>query len=198
MTFTRDDVEIEKREQLHDGFLKVARYQLRHRLFEGGWSKLITREVIERHQAVAALMYDPEHNTVGFVEQFRIGAMGENSPWVLEIVAGLVDKEAESLEEVLTRELEEEANVCARELRFITRYFPSPGGTDECLHLYCALCDLSEAGGIYGLEEEGEDIRVVVLPVEEALAALYSPRINNAATLIALQWLQWQQAQGKI
>jgi len=71
----------------------------------------------------------------------------------------------------------------------ITRYFPSPGGSDERVHLYCALVDSRGAGGIHGLEEEGEDIRVTTWARADAIEAMQQGLIDNAASIIALQWL---------
>ena len=75
------------------------------------------------------------------------------------------------------------------ELWPLTQYYPSPGGSDERVHLYVGRCDSRGAGGVHGLEEEGEDIRVLVWSLDEALAALDDGRIDNAASIIALQWL---------
>ncbi|RZA06201.1 MAG: ADP-ribose diphosphatase, partial [Moraxellaceae bacterium] len=77
---------------------------------------------------------------------------------------------------------------------YICNYLSSPGGSDEKLHLYCGLCDLGSAGGVYGLPEEGEDIRVHVFPADEVFAELLNGRFNNAAALICLQWLQLNRA----
>jgi ADP-ribose pyrophosphatase len=96
----------------------------------------------------------------------------------------------ESPEDVARRELKEEANIEPYALEYICNYLSSPGGSDEKLHLYCGLCDLSQAGGIYGLPEEGEDIRVHVFKSDEVFAGLYNGMFNNAAALICLQWLQ--------
>ena len=88
----------------------------------------------------------------------------------------------------------EEANITPYRLQYICEYLSSPGGSDEKLHLYCGLCDLSQAGGVYGLAEEGEDIRVHILVADEVFAELFGGRFNNAATLICLQWLQLNRA----
>lgn len=187
--FSASDVEVLSRQPGYQGFFRVDKVQLRHKLFAGGWSQPITREVFMRGQAVAAVIYDPNADQVGLVEQFRIGALDQaNGPWLYEIVAGMTEA-GEMPEAVITRELAEEAGVTASKLIPICDYFTSPGGTDESLTLFCALADLSEAGGLHGLAEEGEDIRVVVAPATEVFAQLYSGCFNNAATLIALQWL---------
>jgi len=187
--YGNDDVDIIDKKPLYTGFFKMEEQQLRHRLFEGGWSPVITREIFLRGDAVAAVMYDPLHRLIGLVEQFRIGALSNKTgPWLIEVVAGMIDKD-ETPRQVIRRELVEEAGLETDDIRFICDYFSSPGGTTEKLSLYCALGDLTAIGGTHGLEEEGEDIRVCVFPEEEAFNHLYDGRFNNAATLICLQWL---------
>lgn len=188
--FTRADVDIIRREELYKRFFRVEKVFLRHKLFNGGWGKEVGRELFVRGEAVAVVLYDPVRDQIGLVEQFRIGALNEpHGPWCYEVVAGMLEV-GESPEEVARRELMEEANLSPYALEYICNYLSSPGGTDEKLHLYCGLCDLSQAGGIYGLPEEGEDIRVHVLPAEDVFAQLLSGAFNNAAALICLQWLQ--------
>lgn len=190
MEFNRDDVEISTEATVYDGFFKVREYHLRHKLFAGGWSSELSRELFVRHEAVGVLLYDSEHDLIALVEQFRIGALEEpNGPWCLEVVAGIIDSD-ESPEQVAVRELKEEADVVAERLEYICQYLPSPGGTNERLHLYCGYCDLSQVAGIHGLDSENEDIKVHVFAAMEVFDQLYSGRFNNAATLISLQWLQ--------
>lgn len=188
--FSRGDVEIVRREDLYKRFFRVEKILLRHKLFNGGWCKEIGRELFVRGEAVAIVLYDPVRDLIGMVEQFRVGALDEpNGPWCYEVVAGILE-EGESPEEVALRELKEEANVEPYKLEYICNYLSSPGGTNEKLHLYCGLCDLSHAGGIYGLPEEGEDIRVHVFAADAVFAELLNGAFNNAAALICLQWLQ--------
>ena len=192
--FTRDHVEILRSEELYKRFFRVEKIFLRHRLFEGGWSREIGRELFVRGQAVAVVLYDPVRDLIGLVEQFRIGALNEAAgPWCYEVVAGMLEA-GESPEDVARRELLEEANITPYSLEYICEYLSSPGGSDEKLHLYCGLCDLSQAGGVYGLAEEGEDIRVHVLAADQVFAELFGGRFNNAAALICLQWLQLNRA----
>lgn len=188
--FSRDDVEIIRREELYKRFFRVEKVFLRHKLFNGGWGREIGRELFIRGEAVAVVLYDPVNDLIGLVEQFRIGAMDEpNGPWCYEVVAGMLEA-GETPEEVARRELIEEANVSPYAMEYICNYLSSPGGSDEKLHLYCGLCDLSQAGGIYGLPEEGEDIKMHVLAAEDVFAELLEGAFNNAAALICLQWLQ--------
>jgi len=186
------DFEIISRERAYDGFFKLDRLQLRHRKFDGDWSAELPRELIIRRDAVGVLLYDPQLDAIALVEQFRTGVIDtKHSPWILELVAGLIDRD-ETPAEVAKRETFEEANCHVLALEPIFELFTSPGGTNEYLHLYCARCDLHDAGGVHGLPEEHEDIRVHVMGYAAAIALLHNGGINNAITIIAMQWLQMQ------
>lgn len=189
-TFKSNDVEVIKKHTLYRGFFHMLKVTLKHRLFAGGWSGDIERELFKRGNASAALLYDPKSDCVGLIEQFRVGALeSPKGPWCLEVVAGMVE-EGETPEEVITREIAEEAGILNCELLPITTYLSSPGGSDEHIHLYCAVCDLSDAGGIFGLKEENEDIFLRVFAVQDIFPVMLNSRMNNAATLLGLQWLQ--------
>lgn len=194
--FQRDrDVEIVDDRLGYDGFYKIRRLRLRHRRFDGDWSPQLQRELIHRHAAVGVLLYDPRRDAVALVEQFRVGALAEENPWLLELVAGLIDDAGESPEAVGRREALEEAGCTVLDMVPVTSYYSSPGGSDEYFHLFCGRCDLGGAGGVHGLEEEGEDIRVHVIPVATAFEQLDAGRFRNAHTLIALQWLRGRHAE---
>ncbi len=183
-------VEIIQRRATHEGFFRLDKYRLRHSLFRGGMSREMSRELFERGHAVAMLPYDPRRDELVLLEQFRIGAIhGPGSPWLTEIVAGMIGA-GESAAEVARREAMEEAGCEVGELIPISRYFVSPGGTSETIELYCGIVDTAQVEeGIYGLDEENEDIRVFKVAFDEAVAWLDSGRINSAAPIIALQWL---------
>ncbi|WP_313338816.1 NUDIX domain-containing protein [Stutzerimonas nitrititolerans] len=184
-----DDVQILQREQCFSGFYRLERLQLRHRLFSGEMGAQIERELFVRHDAVCVLPYDPRRDEVVLIEQFRTGALDKaDNPWLIELVAGLIDKD-EQPEEVARREAMEEAGLELGALWPVCRYFPSPGGSNEQVHLYVGRCDSEGAEGIFGLPEEGEDIKVHVWSVERALAAVRDGEFDNAASIIALQWL---------
>lgn len=193
--FDQRDVEILDSEQAYNGFFKLNKLRLRHRLFAGGWSDVFDRELCVRGDAVGVLLYDPSLQLFAMVEQIRVGVLGrEQSPWLLEIVAGMLDKDAESLEAVAKREAFEEAGVEVQKLEPIIRYFCSPGGSTEFFTLFCGKVNLvGVKSGVFGLAEEHEDIRLHILPVETALSYLQDGRINNSMTIIALQWFQLNQ-----
>lgn len=179
------------RDVAYQGFFRIDRYRLRHRLFAGGWSAELTREVFERGRAVGVLLYDPVRDAVVLVEQFRLPAhLAGFSGWQLEIVAGLVDHDGESELEVARREAQEEANlVLASEIEPMHRFLTSPGGTTETVALFCARVDAEKAGGVHGLADEHEDIKVVVKSFRQAMRLLRAGKIENVFTLAALYWL---------
>ncbi|WP_417661764.1 NUDIX domain-containing protein [Pseudomonas sp.] len=188
-------VEIVEREACFRGFYSLDRLHLRHRQFSGEMGPILNREVFLRHDAVCVLPYDPQRDVVVLIEQFRVGAMHKSeNPWLLELVAGLIDKDEEP-EEVAHRESMEEAGLKLGALWPITQYYPSPGGSNERVHLFVGRCDSEGVGGVYGLAEEGEDIKVHVWPFEDALDAVKDGRIDNAASIIALQWLALNRAE---
>lgn len=188
--FSADDVEILEREAPFQGFFRVERLTLRHRLYQGGWGAPVTRELFVRPPAAAVLPYDPVRGEILLVEQFRVGALQErDTPWCLELIAGLADRAGEPVAELVRREAMEEAGIQIGELRPVAHYMPSPGGSNERLRVFVGRADLGDAGGVHGNPEEGEDIRVVVQPVAAIESLLRSGRVDNAASLIALQWL---------
>ena len=184
-----DNIEILEKTLRYKGFFEINRYRFRHRLFAGGWSGEVEREVFERGHAVAVLPYDPDADTVVLIEQFRIGALvGGLEPWQIEIVAGIIE-EGEAPEDVARRESQEEAGAAIGTLIPISRYMVSPGGASESVQVYCGRVDSKGLGGIHGLPEENEDIRVEVQSFAAAMVALDAGKITNAVTIIALQWL---------
>jgi ADP-ribose pyrophosphatase len=186
--FSNRDIQVIKKESLYNGFFSMVKYHFKHKLFRGGWSDVIQREIFERGHAVAVLPYDPVLKEFVMIEQVRIGALAtSSSPWLLEVVAGIIDS-GEEPEEVCYREAKEEAGIELTQLSKALSYLASPGGTTERLHIYVGKVDASQAGGIHGLDHESEDILVHRVPEKQALRWINEGRIDNAATLIALQW----------
>lgn len=188
-TFDRNDVEILSQRSLYKGFFKANSYRFKHRLFAGGWSQELEREVFERGHAAAVLLYDLPRDALVLVEQFRFGALETcDNPWLLEMVAGIIEP-GEVAAEVVRREALEEAGVTAGKMMPMLSYLASPGGSTEKLDLFLAEVDSAQASGLHGLANEGEDIRVQVISRTDAMVLLRQGVINNAATVIALQWL---------
>ncbi len=187
--FTSRDVEIISKESVFEGFFKMVKYRFKHKLFAGGWSDVVEREMFERGHAAAMLPYDPKTDQVVIIEQIRIGALEHEHPWQLEIVAGMIDRD-ESAEEVIRREAEEEAGITVGRVASVTSYYPSSGGCSEKLDVFVGEVDASKAHGIHGLDYEDEDIRVHVLSREQAYQRVKDGIFENGASIIALQWLQ--------
>lgn len=195
--FSRDDIDVLERETVYHGFFSLERVTLRHRRYEGGWTPPLDRELFVRPPAVGVLLFDPRRQEVVMVEQCRVGALdiaaqsvagSPDSPWLLELVAGLVEP-GESAEDVARREAQEEAGLRVERLIPLPGYLSSPGGSNEWITLFCGLVDASSAGGIHGLVEENEDIRALRLSLDELESALHCGRLSNAMTLVAVQWL---------
>ena len=201
MTETPSDVELLNRETAYKRFFQMDILSLRHRLFAGGMSPPIEREIFVRRPAVAVLPYDIDRDRVILVEQFRVGALLTDLPaWQLEVIAGLVEPGEIALE-VAHREAKEEAGCDLRNPIEVCRYLTSPGGTNEVVTFVCAQVDSDAVADLAGLSHEHEDIRVHVLARETAMQKITSGQITNALTMIALQWLalnrdqvleQWQ------
>ncbi len=189
LTFGPQDVRILEDEAAWSGHFSIRRLILQHRRFGGGWSEPILREVFERGDAVGVLPYDPVNDSLVMVEQFRPGALRrDNSPWMLELVAGVVE-EGESDAEVVHREAMEEACCELSDLVPIATVFPSSGACSEQVRLFCGRVETAAVGAHAGLQEEGEDILVHSIQRVEALQLLAADQIPNGHTLIALQWL---------
>ena len=184
-----DRIELIEKQAAFSGYFRIDRFRLRFPLYEGGMSREVSREVLERGQVAAVLLVDPDRDAVVLIEQFRPGpyAAGEQ-PWLIEAVAGVIEN-SEGAADMAVREAREEANCEITDLLPVMRFFTSPGASTESVTLFCGRVDSSNAGGVHGLEAEGEDIRVMVVSVGEALSLLADGKILNAKTIIALQWL---------
>lgn len=188
--YDRPDVKILQQQIVYQGHFQLEQWKVQFRLFSGGWSETQTREVFERGEAVGVLLFDTSSDQLVLIEQFRVGiAKKAKNPWLMEIVAGVINK-GESLEQVARRETLEETGLAITNLIPIFQYWVSPGGSSERIHLFCGQVNAQLAQGIHGVAEEGEDIRLQVLSLNNAYNLLEEGKFNNGSTIIALQWLQ--------
>ena len=172
------DVTIHKKERVYKQFFAMDRYEVSYKQFSGG-------EV-----------WDEKTDEVALIEQFRPGALKDpESPWLIEIVAGIIDK-GESCEQTAIREVKEEIGIDLKpeDLCFITSEYPSPGGISEMVTLYVAKADLSNLGNHGGLEIESEDIRVFKAKLDDAYENVMNGRIHNSVAIIAIMNLKWEKA----
>jgi ADP-ribose pyrophosphatase len=149
----------------------------------------VRRELFVQRHAVAVLPYDPVRDVVVLIEQFRAGALdGPDGAWLLEGVAGMLDA-GERPEETAAREIREECGLELGRLDFAGLYMASPGATSERVHAYVGEVAAPRQGGIHGLADEHEDIRVDVVAYDDAVDLLRKGRIIAANTVIPLQHL---------
>jgi len=182
------------RKSVYRGFYQMDTVEFQHQLFAGGHTGTIKREMFVRGNVAGLLAYDPAADCVALIEQFRIGAVNLGpDPWLFEIIAGMIDTD-DSPEQTAIREAREEAGLNIESAELVSHYLASPGVSTEEVFIYYAETDLQDVGGLHGLAAEGEDIRVSVVPAEEAFEMVKSRKIKNALSVIALQWLQLKRA----
>ncbi|MBI3675682.1 MAG: NUDIX domain-containing protein [Proteobacteria bacterium] len=156
---------------------------------DGEWQRL-TREVYEKGDGAAILLYNRFHRTVVLIRQFRLPAFlnGYNHE-LIEVPAGMLDGAAP--EERIRAEVQEETGYSISQIEKIFEVFMSPGALTEKLHLFVAAYNpSSKTGDGGGLKHEGEDIAVLELPFDEALAMVNEGRICDAKTIMLLQYAQ--------
>ena len=185
MTVLEDEV-------VWDGRFPLQRVRFRYTRFDGSPSSELTWELWRRGRGCAVLPYDPERDAVALIEQFRLPALTAGvSPVATECPAGLVEPD-EDPEDTARREVAEEAGLRPERLERIGRFMLMQGGCDEVMHYYAARVSLPAPEEVRsgGLEKEGEDTRVLVLPVEEAFRMVDDNRIENVTAGFCLLWLR--------
>lgn len=186
----KKDVEIIAQKPLYRGFFSLTEYRFRHRKFDGSMSGEVVREIFERGHAAALLAYDAVRDCIVLIEQIRFAALETSeTPWLLELVAGMIEPE-ENIEQVVRREAVEEAGIHVGRCKPVLSYLASPGGTSERTSIMVGEVDSSCASGIHGLQDEHEDIMVHVVTREQAYQWVENGTIDNATAIIAIQWLQ--------
>lgn len=182
-------VEIDQVERVFDDFFKIDVAHLRHERFDGAMSR--TKRVLnfERGDAVGVVIVDRDSGRVILVEQFRYPTYEKGPGWMIEVVAGIAEKD-ETPAEVARREVLEESGYEVDHLHPIAHFYVSPGGSSERIFLfYAEVSDTSKVAAGGGLASEGEDTRIVELPIEDIPEAIESAKILDAKTIIGLMWL---------
>ncbi|REG84837.1 NUDIX domain-containing protein [Marinomonas pollencensis] len=192
--YSQQDVDVIDDECVYKGFFEMHKLTLRHKKFNGEWSQPMTREMMVRGDAVCVLLFDPVADKVLLIEQFRPSLPKSESPWLIELVAGMVEA-GESDEEVARRESLEEAGVIVKRLEYLFKFVPSPGGLVEYLRMYAGEFDATsvDVNRTHGLDEENEDIRLHLMTADEAIALLDTD-VENASTIMGLQWFALNKA----
>ncbi len=191
---THGKVKILAQETVYPGYARVEKFDLQFRLYDGEWSRPVSREIVYRGEAAVVIPYDPKRDAVLMIEQFRLPALCKDfDPWLLELPAGMVDHGPESLESVARREMMEETGLEITNLRRLHSFLPSPGVLAETLHLFIGRVDLSpldNGHGLYhGAKDEDEDIKLCPMALSEIPNLLKEDKIKNASSMLGLYWL---------
>ena len=182
------DVVVRDVELLASGWHVLRRTTIDQRRRDGRWTTE-QRETYDRGNGATLLLYDTARRTVLLTRQFRypVYVNGHPDGLLIEAAAGLLDDQ--DPESAIRREAEEELGVVVGALTHVFDVYTSPGSVTERLHFFAAPytpADRVSDGG--GLVEEGEDIEVLELDVDEALAMVDDGRIADAKTIMLLQW----------
>ncbi len=182
-------VRIESEELLSDNWYILKKINFSLQLRDGSWSAQ-TREVYDRGNGAVILLYNLLNRTVLLTRQFRIPAfMNGHAGFLIEAAAGLLDNA--SPEDRIREEVEEETGYRIRDVKKIYDLFMSPGSVTERLHFFIGEYKPEEkVGDGGGLAAEGEDIEVLELGFEQALAMVASGEIMDGKTVLLLQYLQ--------
>ncbi|MEY8849132.1 NUDIX domain-containing protein [Psychroserpens sp. XS_ASV72] len=183
-------VHIIERNTLSDKFFNLSEIRFDYQQENGGWIQN-TWEVLDRGNAAAALVFNKKRQTVLMVKQFRLPAYlnGDTTGFLLEVPAGIVDKNDLSPKKAMQREILEETGFDIPKLKQVYNAYATPGGSTE--RFACFVGEYTddmktEKGG--GLITENEDIEVVEVPFAEVINDLQNGNIVDAKTIILLQY----------
>ncbi|MBZ9882408.1 NUDIX domain-containing protein [Mesorhizobium sp. CA10] len=190
-----DRIRIRSQEVLSDDWAVLKKTVLDYRRRDGRWETQ-TRQTYDRGDGAVILPFDPQRSTVLLVRQFRFPAyaVGHHEP-LIEACAGLLDEN--DPETAIRKEAEEELGYHLKDVQRLFSPFMSPGSVTERLWFFTARyspADRISDGG--GAPEEGEDIEVLEMPLDEALAGIADRRIVDAKTIILIQYLKLNPMKG--
>ncbi len=168
----------------YDGFFKVDKVVLQHEKFDGSISRDIDRLNFNRGDTVAVILYNKMDNSVVLVRQFRYSAYVDDGPgWLIECVAGIKDNGETS---VAKKEVLEETGYKVNELKYLTRFYPSPGGCSEVVSVYLAYVETKEEIKDKYFGTGSEDIQVIEIPLAKTFEMIKNGEICDGKTIIGL------------
>ncbi|MGY4495041.1 NUDIX domain-containing protein [Pseudomonas sp. TE3610] len=181
---------------LSDNWYLLNKYTFDLRRRDGSWQTQ-TREVYDRGNGATILLYNLAKRTVVLIRQFRLPTfLNGTDGYLIETAAGLLDNA--SPEERIRLEVEEETGYRVKAIEKIYEAFMSPGAVTERIHFFIGEYEeqdrISDGGG---LEGEGEDIEVLELGFDEALAMVSNGQINDGKTIMLLQYLELRLMPGR-
>jgi GDP-mannose pyrophosphatase NudK len=181
-------VEIIEDKMLSDNWYVLRKVTYRIRKGAGAWETQ-SREAYDRGNGATLLLYNMRQRTVVLTRQFRLPTFvnGNTSGMLIEACAGLLD--GDDPEGCIRREVKEETGYDVHEVRKIFETYMSPGSVTEILHFFIAeYSPAQRVSGGGGVADEGEDIEVLELPFERALAGIANGEIKDAKTVMLLQY----------
>lgn len=183
----KDRLRVKNVRLLSDNWYTLKTTELEWKHSNGEW-KTQHRETYDRGNGATLLPYNLRQGTVILTRQFRYPAyVNGYGEMLIEAAAGLLDDESPEVR--IRAEVEEETGYRLTHVQKIFEAFSSPGSVTEKLHYFVAEYEphmrVSDGGG---LEDEGEDIEVMEVPISEALAMIADGRIIDAKTIILLQY----------
>ena len=177
--------------RVYKGFFSVEEHDLSYQKFNKEQSSIVTRSALISSDAVIVLPYDPVNDRILLIEQFRTGpyVKGDDEPWVLEPIAGLID-EGETPESAGIREAQEEAHLKIKRLELVARSYPSPGISTEFFHQYLGIVELLDSSNfIAGLSSENEDIRSHIFEYKQFFEMIESGKVKVGPLILLGLWL---------
>jgi nudix-type nucleoside diphosphatase (YffH/AdpP family) len=181
-------IKIQKTELLSDNWYVLNKVTFDYQKKDDSWISQ-KREVYDRGNGAAILLYNTQQKTIILTRQFRLPTYlnGNKTGMMIEVCAGLLDEDHP--EQCIIRETEEETGYRLTKVDKIMETYMSPGAVTEILYLFVGAYDQSmkvSDGG--GLEHEQENIDVLEMPYEQAYAMIESGEINDAKTIMLLQY----------
>ena len=187
-----NNVVILNSKKIFSSYLDIYGIYLKFKLFNGNWSNIVYRELFSRGGIVAVILYDKKQKKIVFIEQFRIGAFNNSiaaSPWLIEPVAGIIEK-TEYPKNAAIRETKEETGFDIKNLKYLFKYFSSPGISSEEIFLFSGEVDLKKIiTKFHGTEDNDEDIKIHVIELNEIEKYLEEKTLLTSLTVISLQWI---------
>jgi GDP-mannose pyrophosphatase NudK len=181
-------IKIQKTELLSDNWYLLNKVTYDYKK-EDNTIETHIREVYDRGNGAAILLYNSTQKTVILTRQFRLPSYlnGNKSGMMIEVCAGLLDKDHP--EQCIIRETEEETGYRLSTVHKVFETYMSPGAVTEILYLfvgeYDATMKVNEGGG---LDAEQENIEVLEYTFDEAFAMIESGEIKDAKTVMLLQY----------
>lgn len=185
---------INNQQIVFNDFFKLEDALVSFEKFNGEMSEPARRLSLERGDSVAVLVFNQTTQKLILINQFRYPTYKNGDGWIIETIAGMIDKE-ESAEAAAKREVEEEVGLNINSMEFISTFYLSPGGSSERIHLYFSEVSGEDANykGFGGMITEGEDIKVEEMSLNEALHGIKSGKIVDAKTILGIYWLKNRQ-----